>query len=162
MDTSPLTDADDALLDHATDLNRETFDAEFFDGAHIVAASVRTADGAVYDGVSLPASIGRASTCAEPGAVSAAIADGHSHDDIEACVAVAYPMPEHDADDARPIPPCGVCRELLADYNPEMRVVVPVDGSHELSTATEQSDAGDGDGALRTVRAEALLPIRPW
>lgn len=162
MQSKPLSAADTSLLEHATELNGETFDPAFFDGAHIVAASVRAADGAVYDGVSLPASIGRASTCAEPGAVSAAIADGHSHDDIEACVAVAYPMPDHDADDARPIPPCGVCRELLADYNPEMRVVVPVDGSHELSTATEPSDAGDGDGALRTVRAEELLPVRPW
>lgn len=144
MDTSPLTDADEALLDHATDVNSETFDAEFLDGAHIVAASVRTADSSVYDGVSLPASIGRASTCAEPGAVSAAVADGHSHDEIEACVAVAYPMPEHEADEARPIPPCGVCRELLADYNPEMQVVVPVDGEN------------------RTVRAAELLPVRPW
>lgn len=144
MDTAPLTDADEALLDHATDVNRETFDADFLDGAHIVAASVRTADSAVYDGVSLPASIGRASTCAEPGAVSAAIADGHRHDEIQACVAVAYPMPEHDEDEARSIPPCGVCRELLADYNPEMRVVVPVEGEN------------------RTVRAAELLPVRPW
>ena len=144
MDTSPLTDADDALLDHATDVNRETFDPDFFDGAHIVAASVRTTDGELYDGVSLPASIGRASTCAEPGAVSAAIADGYAHDEIEACVAVAYPMPDHDAGEPRPIPPCGVCRELLADYNPEMRVVVPIDGEN------------------RTVRAGDLLPARPW
>ena len=144
MDTAPLTDADEALLAHAIDVNSETFDADFLAGAHIVAASLRTADGTIYDGVSLPASIGRASTCAERGAVSAAIADGHRHDDIEACIAVAYPMPEHDADEARPIPPCGVCRELLADYNPEMRVVVPVDGEN------------------RTVRAEELLPVRPW
>jgi len=144
METAPLTDADDALLDHATTLNRETYDSEFLDGAHIVSASVRTADGSVYDGVSLPASIGRASTCAEPGAVSAAIAAGHSGEEIEACVAVAYPLPEHDADEQRPIPPCGVCRELLADYNPEMRVVVP------------------RDGEVRTVRAGELLPVRPW
>lgn len=144
MQTFPLSDADERLLQHATELNRGTFDAEFFEGAHIVAASVRTADGAVYDGVSLPASIGRVSNCAEPGALSAAIADGHAHDDIEACVAVSYPMPDHDADESRPIPPCGACRELLADYNPEMRVVVP------------------RDGGVRTVHAGDLLPIRPW
>ncbi len=143
METAPLSDTEDALLEHATDLNRETFDPEFFDGAHIVAASVRTSNGDYYDGVSLPASIGRASTCAEPGAVSAAIADGHAHDDIEACVAVAYPLPAHDADEQRPIPPCGDCRELLADYNPDMRVVVPVEDE------------------VRTVRADDLLPVRP-
>jgi hypothetical protein len=85
----------------------------FFDGAHVVAAAVRTADGDVYDGVSLPASVGRASLCAEPVAVGSAVADGHRHDDLETCVAVAYPLPEHDADETRVIPPCGICRELL-------------------------------------------------
>lgn len=144
MQTVPLSDADEALLDHATDLNRETFDPDFFDGAHIVAASVRTADGAFHNGVSLPASIGRASTCAEPGAVSAAISDGYTHGDVEACVAVSYPMPDHDVDESRPVPPCGPCRELLAGYNPGMRVIVPVDGD------------------VRTVRATDLLPVRPW
>jgi cytidine deaminase len=144
METAPLTAAEEALLDHTIDVNAETFDPEFLDGAHIVAASVRTMDGEVFDGVSLPASIGRASMCAEPVAIGSAIADGYSHDDIEACVAVAYPMPEHDAEEPRVVPPCGVCREMLADYNPEMRVIVPEDDEN------------------RTVRAGDLLPIRPW
>ncbi|MFB6221518.1 MAG: cytidine deaminase [Halolamina sp.] len=144
METAALTVADHALLDHARDLNRDTFDAEFLDGAHIVAASVRTTDGDRFDGVSLPASIGRASVCAEPVAIGSAIAAGYSHDDIEACVAVAYPMPDHDAEETRVVPPCGVCREMLADYNPEMRVVVPDEGDH------------------RMVRAGDLLPMRPW
>ncbi|QKY19160.1 cytidine deaminase [Halolamina sp. CBA1230] len=144
MDTAPLTDADQSLRDHAAQVNRESFDPEFFDGGHIVAAAVRTADGAIYDGVSLPTSVGRISACAEQGAVSAAIADGHAHDEIEACVAVSYPLPSHDAEDHRVVPPCGACRELLVDYNPEMRVVVPVDGEN------------------RTVRATELLSVRPW
>lgn len=144
MDHAPLSDADEALIDHAVRTNERTFDVEFFDGAHIVAAAVRTTDGAVYDGVSLPASIGRASLCAEPVAVGAAIADGYSHDDLERCVAVAYPLPSHDADDIRVVPPCGPCRELLADYNPDLRVVVPVDDD------------------LGTVRAIDLLPTRTW
>ena len=60
------------------------------------------------------------------------IADGYSHDDIRTCVAVAYPMPDHDADEQRVIPPCGTCRELLADYNESM-------GSSSPSTATTGS-----------------------
>ena len=155
METHSLSAADEALLKHAKAVNADTFDAEFLDGAHIVAASVRTDDGETFDGVSLPASIGRASTCAEPGAVSAAIAAGYSHDDIEACVAVAYSMPEHDAEDARVVPPCGVCRELLVDYNPEMRVLVP---EEESETSAEDS----GDCGVQAVRAAALLPNRPW
>ena len=147
METTPLSDAEETLLEHAKTVNDETVDLEFFEGAHIVAASVRTTDGEIFDGVSLPASIGRASTCAEPGALSAAIAAGYSHEDIESCAAVSYPMPHHDPENLRVIPPCGVCRELLVDYNPAMRVVVPADES----TRT----AG-------TVAAEALLPNRPW
>jgi len=82
--------------------------------------------------------------CGEPVAVGSAIADGYSHDDIETSVAVAYPMPSHDEDEARVIPPCGSCRELLADYNETMRVVVPVDGENRIVSAIE------------------LLPTRTW
>jgi cytidine deaminase len=77
-------------------------------------------------------------------AVGAAIADGHTHDEIETCVAVSYPLPEHEKHPTRVIPPCGSCRELLADCNPEMRVIAPVDGEE------------------RVVRAIDLLPGRPW
>ncbi|SFB95107.1 cytidine deaminase [Halobiforma haloterrestris] len=144
MDTSPLTPDDEALLEHVVETNERTVDEEFFDGAHIVAAGVRTNDGSVYDGVSLPASIGRASMCAEPVAVGSAIADGYRHDDLETCVAVAYPMADHDATGVRVVPPCGPCRELLADYNEEMRIIVPVDGENRVGTAID------------------LLPTRTW
>lgn len=144
MNTEPLTTPDEALVAHAAETCERAFDPAFFDGAHIVAAAVRTTDGSVYDGVSLPASVGRASVCGEPGAVSAAIADGHSHADLETCVAVAYPMPHHDADETRVVPPCGTCRELLADYDEALRVVVPVDGEN------------------RVARAIDLLPTRTW
>jgi len=96
----------------------------------------------VYDGVSLPAGVGNANSCAEPVAVGSAVAAGASHDDLETCVAVAYPMASHDADSVRVVPPCGTCRELLADY--DLRVVVPVDGDSRVA------DAGD------------LLPTRTW
>lgn len=144
METSPLTQPDRELVDRLAETNESTVDMDFFDGAHIVAAGVRTDDGAVYEGVSLPTAVGRASVCAEPVAIGSAIADGYSHDAIETCVAVSYPMPDHDEHETRVIPPCGACREMLADYNEEMRVVVPVDGKN------------------RVVRAINLLPTRTW
>lgn len=144
MKTEALTPEDTALIEQVSETNEATVDMAFFDGAHIVTAGVRTADGAVYDGVSLPTAVGRASVCGEPVAVGAAIADGYSHDDIETCVAVAYPMPDHDAEDQRVIPPCGTCRELLADYNEQMRVIVPVDGENRVANAID------------------LLPTRTW
>lgn len=144
MNTAPLSSQDEALIEQIKETNERTFDPEFFDGAHIVAAGVRTTDGSVYDGVSLPASVGRASMCGEPVAVGSAIADGHSHNDIDTGVAVAYPMPSHDENEPRVIPPCGSCRELLADCTEEMRVIVPIDGGN------------------RVVSAIDLLPTRTW
>lgn len=144
MNTAPLTRSDHALIDQLRKTNGSTVDMDFFDGAHIVAAGIRTQDGSVYEGVSLPTAVGRASVCGEPVAVGSAIADGFGHDDLETCVAVAYPMPDHDEDEPRVIPPCGTCRELLADYNEELRVVVPVDGEHCVARAID------------------LLPTRTW
>jgi len=144
METTPLSSQDEALVEQLMKTNERAFDPEFFDGAHIVAAGVRTTDGAVYEGVSLPASIGRASMCGEPVALGSAITDGYSHDEVETCVAVAYPRPSHDEDQARVIPPCGSCRELITDYNEEMRVIVPF------------------EGANRVVSAIDLLPTRTW
>lgn len=142
METTPPTDADRALVEQVAETNSRTFDPELFDGAHVVTAGVRTRDGEVYEGVSLPASVGRASMCAEPVAVGAAVADGHRHDELDTCAAVSYPMDDHDA--ASVVPPCGACRELLVDCNEAMRVLVPVDGS------------------IRVVRAADLLPSRTW
>lgn len=144
MDTTQLTAADEALVAAVEQTNERAFDPAFFDGGHVVAAGVRTDDGEIYDGVSLPTAVGRASVCGEPVAVGSAVADGHSHDEIETCVAVSYPLPEHDATEIRVVPPCGVCRELLVDYNEEMRVIVP-----------------DGNG-LGVARAVELLPCRTW
>lgn len=144
METAALTPEDGELIDRLVETNEATVDMDFFDGAHIVAAGVRTTDGSVYEGVSLPTAIGRASVCGEPVAVGSAITDGYSHDEIETCVAVAYPMSDHDEDETRVVPPCGSCREMLADYNEEMRVIVPVEGDD------------------RIVRAIDLLPTRTW
>lgn len=144
METSTPTAADEALVAHAVETCERAFDPDFFDGAHIVAAAVRTDAGTVYDGVSLPASIGSASSCGEPVAVGSAIADGVSYDDLETCVAVAYPMPSHETDAVRVVPPCGTCRELLADYGNDLRVIVPVEGDD------------------RVARAIDLLPTRTW
>jgi len=163
METTPLTEDDRALVETVTETNERAFDPDFFDGSHVVAAGVRTTDSAVYTGVSLPTAIGRASVCGEPVAIGNAIASGHSHDEIQTCVAIAYPLPAHDADEQRVIPPCGVCREMLADYNPEMRVIVPVtddiDGPARAETEASSSSA---DQDCCVVDAEALLPVRTW
>jgi len=147
--TDALTDADRALIDRATDTCQRAFDPTGFDGesAHVVASALRTDDGAVYDGVSLPTGVGRASVCAEPVSVGEAVSDGVARTAFETVVAVAHPQPEYDHDEVVVIPPCGVCREMFVDYRPDLRVIVP--------------EAEEG-GPLTIERAENLLPGRTW
>ncbi len=144
MDSSPLTATDTTLIEHASEINERAFDPDFFDGAHIVAAAIRTTNGDMFSGVSLPANTGRASTCGEPVAIGSAIAAGNRYDQIETCVAVEHPMPYKEIDEPSVIPPCGTCRELLADYGEDIRIIVPVDGEN------------------RGARAIDLLPTRTW
>lgn len=144
MDLTPLDPVDDALVDRAAAAARAAFqpgDEGRFDGdAHVVTAAVETASGDVYTGTSLPASVGRASTCAEPAALGSAVAAG----DHEFVRVVAVEAPR-DGRDARVVSPCGVCRELLADYGDDFRVLVRTD-----------------DGAVGGVPATDLLAARTW
>jgi cytidine deaminase len=145
----PLTDADEELIATARATCREAYDPSGFrdESAHIVASALRTEAGAVYDGVSLPASVGRASLCAEPVSIGVAIADGVDSAAFETVVAVAHPRSDDEFDAPTAIPPCGVCREMLVDYEPDLRVIVP--------------EAEEG-GPLTVERAEDLLPGRTW
>ena len=146
MDTDSLAPADERLVERAIDAAEDAFspagDGRFDGAAHIVTAAVETTDGDVYTSASLPASVGRASTCAEPGAIGSAAADGVR--EFERVVAVEHPRDEH-AEDFRVVSPCGVCAELLTDYGPDIRVV----------TRTDDSNVG-------TCQADDLLPARTW
>jgi cytidine deaminase len=71
--------------------------------------------------------------CAEAIALGMALADGDAM--IETVVAA-----ERNGDF---VPPCGACREMIADYSPEARVIVPA-----------------GGGAAATVEIGALLAYR--
>ncbi|WP_331765310.1 hypothetical protein OG747_52640 (plasmid) [Streptomyces sp. NBC_01384] len=88
---------------------------------HQIAAAVLDADGGMHLGLHLDAMVGRASVCAEAGALSAArLATGA---ELVAVAAVRYPKATEEAT-ARVVPPCGLCRELLLDHAPGLRAVV--------------------------------------
>lgn len=144
MNPTPLTDADEALVERAIDAAADAFqpgdEGRFDDDAHIVTAAVETATGAVHTGTSLPASIGRASGCAEPAALGSAVAAG----DHEFVRIAAVEAPRN-GENARVVSPCGVCRELLADYGDDLRVLVRTN-----------------DGAVGGVTAPTLLAARTW
>ncbi|WP_331750939.1 hypothetical protein OG215_37015 (plasmid) [Streptomyces globisporus] len=91
------------------------------EGRHQIAAAVLDADGQVHLGLHLEGMVGRASACAESGALSAARMVTRAP--LMAAAAVRYPKPSEDPV-ARIVPPCGVCRELLADHLTDGRAVI--------------------------------------
>ena len=81
---------------------------------HHVGAALLTRSGAVFSAVHIEAYVGRVTVCAEAVAVGMAATAGDT--DIQAAVAVYH--------DGRIVSPCGMCRELLADYAQNCIVIV--------------------------------------
>ena len=121
--------ADAALIKAARDAIRSNYDA--LTENHTVGSAVRCASGRVYVGVNVWSLHG---ACAEFVAVGAAITAGER--EFITIVAV------RGADGEEILPPCGNCRQMLADYAPDCYVIVP-------------TEAG-----LRKVKAQELLPNR--
>lgn len=106
-----LAAADEALLEAARRIIRTRFKPEL----HTVGAALRTRSGRVFSAVHLEAQIGRAAVCAEAIALGMGAAEGDT--DVETVVAVD----RH----GNVAAPCGLCRELISDYSPGARVIVP-------------------------------------
>lgn len=97
-----------------------------------VGAALRSASGAVYVGCNVENVAYPEGTCAEAGAIAAMIAAG------ETSIAALYVI----ADSVEPVPPCGGCRQKIAEFaGPEVVVT--------LCTL---------DGAARRMSLAELLP----
>ena len=89
-----------------------------------VGAALRTRSGKVFTGVNLDAYLGRMAVCAEAVALGRAVVDlGEAG--IETIVAVRHPSPAEKDQAIAVVSPCGACRELIFDYDPRARVIVP-------------------------------------
>ena len=93
---------------------------------HTVGAALRSRDGRVWTGVHLGATVGRLSVCAEAVALGRAILEGDGT--VECAVAVRHPKPEESVREIAVVPPCGACREMLVDFDPDADVIVPARG----------------------------------
>jgi cytidine deaminase len=100
--------------------------SKFSVGAALLTKSGKIFAGCNVENISLGLTI-----CAERAAVAAAVADGEKE---FAAIAVVTEFPE-------PVFPCGACRQVLAEFNPELEVV----------TATTE-------GRSETVSLAELLP----
>jgi cytidine deaminase len=114
-----LTDKDKELIAAATKAIKERYRDEWQE----VGAALRTRDGRVVTGVNLDAYVGRGAVCAEAVAIGRALTE-NGDNGIETIVAVRHPKPGEPGDIAV-VSPCGTCRELIHDYDPKARVVVP-------------------------------------
>jgi len=94
---------------------------------------VRTASGDVYVGCNVENGSFGATVCAERNAVGAAIAAGEREITTVAVTATADEI----------CPPCGICRQVLSEFGPEMRVL--------LVTESEE---------IAEVSLSTLLPVR--
>lgn len=94
-----------------------------------VGAAVRGASGAIYRGCNVENVAYPEGTCAEAGAIAAMIAAGET-ELVEVCVMAGGPAP---------VPPCGGCRQKLAEFGgPETPVLLAT-----LSGATLRTTIGE-------------------
>ncbi|MCX6588393.1 MAG: cytidine deaminase [Acidobacteria bacterium] len=82
----------------------------------LVGAAVETLDGAVYTGCNIENASYGLTVCAERVAIWKAISEGVKPGEFRR-IAVA-------ADSARPTPPCGACRQILAEFAPHATVTL--------------------------------------
>lgn len=93
-----------------------------------VGAAIRTPDGQVFTGCNVENVAYPEGTCAEAGAIAAMVAAGQTR---IAEIAVI-------ADSPSPVPPCGGCRQKIAEFAPAEAPVVmatTAGGRHEVTVA---------------------------
>ena len=85
-----------------------------------VGAAVLTAAGDIFTGANVESASYGATLCAERAAISAAIAAGVRE---FSAIAVA-------ASGTEPAYPCGICRQVIFEFGPDIRVIVGADPDH--------------------------------
>jgi len=126
--TVDLTDDDLALIEHARGIVDANHDGD--QGVYTMGAAVRGVDGAMYGGINLYHFLG--GPCAELVALGHARASGAR--ELTTIVAVGNLG-------RGPVGPCGRDRQILFDYHPNIRVILPTP-----------------DG-IRSVRIKDLMPL---
>lgn len=115
-----------------------------------VGAALRSDSGTVYRGCNVENVAYPEGTCAEAGAIAAMIAGG---DTRIAEVAVIADSPD-------PVPPCGGCRQKLAEFGAgEVRVILATTGGAILETTIAELLPGRFD-AGHLSHAECLIRAR--
>ncbi|MDT0268655.1 cytidine deaminase [Streptomyces sp. DSM 44915] len=112
-----------------------TITPRYAENRHQIGAAILAGDGRVFTGLHVEAMVGRASVCAE--AVALGKAREADATGLRLVLAVRHPKPSEADRRIRPVPPCGLCRELLLDYGPDIEAVV---GPPDALTAVPMAD----------------------
>ena len=94
-----------------------------------VGAAIATGSGKVYAGCNFENASYGACICAERGAIAAMIADGAR--DPVLCVVVT--------EGEQPASPCGICRQVLAEFAPTLKIVLIGERADETDARIETS-----------------------
>jgi cytidine deaminase len=117
-----LTEKDHALIKQAKDLMLKRCKTR----SHQLTSVVRMKSGNVYSGVHVGLYVRRLSTCAEAVALGTALTEGE--EGIDTIVTVRMKSPEIPYEDIRIVSPCGICREMISDYDRDATVIMEKDG----------------------------------
>ncbi|HEY5432159.1 MAG TPA: cytidine deaminase [Coriobacteriia bacterium] len=121
---SDITKADLALLAFAREAQEKAYAP--YSGFRVGAAVY--AGGEIYQGCNVENAAYGSSICAERGAAMAAVQAGNTFFDAIAVV----------GDSEDPTVPCGACRQFLAEFNPEMRVVMGARLDHVRASSLDE------------------------
>ncbi len=114
MEYTTLTDTDTAVLEAATAAARRLY----LPGVQEVGAALRTTGGQIFAGIHIESATGFATICGEVAALCTMVAAGHR--DL-GTIAAVWRSPDGAL---HLLPPCGRCRELIAEFNPRAWVIL--------------------------------------
>ena len=110
------------MLDQAAKEIREKAYAPY--SGFKVGAALRAANGEIFAGVNVENAAYPEGTCAEAGAIAAMVAGGERE------ITEVYVI----ADSPRPVPPCGGCRQKIAEFSkPEVKVTLATTRGAEMT-----------------------------
>ena len=141
MKRNELNNDDRVLVDIAI----ETAKKLYLNNKHEVASALKTASGETYTGIHIESSLGWPCVCGEVSAMCKMVSDGRR--DLDTIVAIW----QNEKEQHFVLPPCGRCRELISDFNPNAMVIVSKEDNHW---------GEDSINNLCKVMVKDLLPLK--